>query len=197
MTTRDLKADEALLCACPDTGRDKFIRGSGPYAGHSDICTAARHAGVIDGAGGTLAVLGREVQRTYEPSEANGISAKRWGFYGSSFDVTLAQSTAAAQQPAAPLLACQSFSAEAAPYDCACPEGSNKGNSVWGSGPFTADSGICSAAVLRGVVDEAGGLLNVLRVRGLESYSAASRNGVITSKWGPFDTSIIFDFNGN
>ena len=44
---RDLAEGESLLCTCKARGFDRFIWGTGPYSGHSDICTAARHAGII------------------------------------------------------------------------------------------------------------------------------------------------------
>ncbi|APE43554.1 hypothetical protein BOO69_09125 [Sulfitobacter alexandrii] len=190
---RGIEEGTVQLCSCKPTTFKRFVWGSGPYAGHSDVCTAARHAGVIGDEGGTLAVTGRPGQTAYEGSEANGISTKRWGLYQSSFDVMQAQVAGQGTAPepsGGPVLACTGFSADVAPYTCSCPAGSDSGGSVWGSGPYTGDSDVCRAAVHAGAIPPTGGQVRVSAAPGLEAYEGSSRNGVTTSRWGSYGQSF-------
>lgn len=187
---RGMEEGAVQLCTCKATTFKRFVWGSGPYSGHSDICTAARHAGVIADDGGTLAVMGRAGQKSYEASEANGISSKRWGLFQSSFDVMPAQVAGQAAAPVDPVLACTGFSADAAPYTCACAEGSDSGGSVWGSGPYTGDSDVCRAAVHAGAIPATGGQISVTAAPGQDAYEGSSRNGVTTSRWGSYGQSF-------
>ena len=84
--------------------------------------------------------------------------------------------------------------ADAEVYACICSANPPAG-SVWGSGPFTADSDICTAAIQTGYIDSSGGDVYVLRLQGLSAYSGGSFNGVTSSDWGAYDSSITFDWN--
>ncbi|QFT60044.1 LCCL domain protein [Sulfitobacter sp. THAF37] len=189
---RGIEEGTVQLCSCKATTFKRFVWGSGPYSGHSDVCTAARHAGVIDEDGGVLAVMGRAGQTSYTASDANGISSKRWGLYQSSFDVMLAQiaGQTASEPSGGPVLACSGFSADLAPYTCSCPEGSDSGGSVWGSGPYTGDSDVCRAAVHAGAIPAAGGQVRVTAAPGRDAYEGTSQNGVTTSRWGSYGQSF-------
>lgn len=185
---RDLADGDVLLCTCKAGGRDWFIWGTGPYSGHSDICTAARHAGAIDANGGVVVVTGRPGQKAFEAGDKNGVTARRWGFFNNGFDVA----TAAVGEisPTTPRLACQAFSIDAAPYECSCPAARGNTGSVWGSGPYTADSDVCSAARHAGAISEEGGPIMVSAELGQAAYQGGSQNGVNTSSWGSYDQSF-------
>lgn len=185
---RDLADGEVQLCTCKEGGRDRFIWGTGPYSGHSDVCTAARHAGAIGADGGAVMVTGRPSQKVFEAGERNGVKARRWGYFRNGFDVTVA--AVGEIEASAPVLACQSFSASAAPYECSCPAASGNTGSVWGSGPYTGDSNVCSAARHAGIVGEDGGTVLVTAEPGQASYEGSSANGVNTSSWGSYDQSF-------
>lgn len=84
---------------------------------------------------------------------------------------------------------CAGFPNGATEHLCSCPADAAAG-AVWGSGPYTADSDICTAALHAGVIGrEGGGVLAVLRP-GLEHYAAGTANGVTTSWWGSYSASI-------
>lgn len=76
-------------------------------------------------------------------------------------------------------------------YTCTCPPAGTP-RSVWGSGPFTGDSDICTAALFAGVVGREGGLVVAERRDGQSSYPAGQANGVKTQRWAAYDVS--FDF---
>jgi hypothetical protein len=74
-------------------------------------------------------------------------------------------------------------------YTCACPAGSTSGT-VWGDGPYTADSHLCAAAVHAGVIDENGGPILALAKPGRDSYAASEAHGIQTQNWGAYGTSL-------
>jgi hypothetical protein len=64
------------------------VWGSGTYTADSDLCRAARHAGVIAGSGGTIRVTPAPGQSSYAGTTRNGIATNSWGSYGASFRVS-------------------------------------------------------------------------------------------------------------
>ena len=58
-----------------------------------------------------------------------------------------------------------------------CPAGGGAGT-VWGSGTYTDDSSVCTAAVHAGLITLAGGGTVTIEIRpGLPSYTGSTRNG--------------------
>ena len=74
--------------------------------------------------------------------------------------------------------------------ECSCDAGGSLG-SVWGSGPYTADSNMCTAAQHAGVIGDGGGVISLIERPGQSSYSGSSANGVTTSDWGSYGQSYI------
>ncbi|NOY26901.1 MAG: hypothetical protein GXP62_13600 [Oligoflexia bacterium] len=70
-----------------------------------------------------------------------------------------------------------------------CPANCLTG-SVWGTGPYTRDSSICTAAVHGGAVTTAGGLVKATILAGQPNYQAGDANGVSSHSWMSYDTSI-------
>lgn len=65
--------------------------------------------------------------------------------------------------------------------------------SVWGSGPYTDDSSVCTAAVHAGLITLAeGGTVNVEVAAGESSYKGSAAHGVTSSDYGAFDGSFTF-----
>lgn len=63
--------------------------------------------------------------------------------------------------------------------------------SVWGTGLYTDDSSVCSAAVHAGVITRVGG--GVVRIEiqpGSASYAASTHNGVTSGRWGRWSGSF-------
>lgn len=77
-------------------------------------------------------------------------------------------------------------------YSCACPSGFSRG-SVWGSGPYTADSSICTAALHAGAIGPEGGKVQALAAGPGESFTGTEANGVTTSNWGSYPNSFVFE----
>ncbi|MEN0652756.1 MULTISPECIES: LCCL domain-containing protein [Hyphobacterium] len=74
-----------------------------------------------------------------------------------------------------------------------CPErGNSSHGAVWGSGIYTDDSSICTAAKFEGWIGDAGGLVWIQILPGQQSYQAGSRNGLTTSAYGAYHGSFRF-----
>jgi hypothetical protein len=77
--------------------------------------------------------------------------------------------------------------------------------SVWGSGPYTSDSSICSAAVHAGLLETASrpdgphytGTVTLNRSAGCSTYAPSTANGVTTLSYGSWDSSFFFPDAGN
>lgn len=62
---------------------------------------------------------------------------------------------------------------------------------VWGSGPYTADSCICRAARHAGVLPEKGeGVFKVTVVQGQPSYEGSTAHGITSVNFGSYETGI-------
>lgn len=185
--------DAAYACHCAPDAAGGSVWGSDPYTGDSDLCTAAIHAGVVGPEGGPVRALPAPGQPAYQGSSRNGIVTSDWGSYGYSFTFRAPEMNDLSTR----VPACTGFPSDAASLTCACPAGSGTGGSVWGSGPYTRDSDLCTAARHDGVIGAEGGTVTALAVAGLGAYRGSESNGVATASWGGFDGSFVFDHNGN
>jgi LCCL domain-containing protein len=181
-----------MVCNCSTGASNGSVWGSGPYTADSNICTAARHAGAIGAQGGIVRLLERPGQASYNGSSANGVSTSGWSSYGQSFDVVAANSGAPVQASGLP--ACSVIPSGVESYACNCAANA-AGGSVWGNGPYTSDSNICSAALHAGYIEDACGDVFVLRAQGLPEYAGAESHGVTSSDWGAYGESIVFNWN--
>src|ERR1700722_1451752 len=71
-------------------------------------------------------------------------------------------------------------------FDYVCPAYGSSGT-VWGTGVYTYDSSVCTAAVLEGRITLAGGgkvVIEVLPGRG--SYQGSTRNGITSNSYGSY-----------
>ncbi len=182
--------EETYACDCPADAVAGSVWGSSPYTADSDVCAAARHQGVIGPDGGAVLAVGQPGQDSYTGSDMNGITSRDWGSYGTSivFEAKGPRSTQAT------FPSCTGFDTTLEVVECSCAPG-EAGGSVWGNGPYTADSDICAAAVHTGVIGPDGGDVRALRTAGLESYFGSEFNGVTTRNWASYGTSFVLDWN--
>ena len=188
-------ADEHT-CTCgpgpyPDAeGNFNDVWGSVPYSSDSDICRAALHAGVIGPEGGEVTAIRAEPpEGEWRGSTANGVTSFTFTIVGS-YSWDSAYTFEGAQAPE-PLPNCGPLG-EAEEVACYCPHGAPRGE-VWGSGPYTADSDICTAALHAGVFGSASvGNVRVIRGPGEDSYTSSTAAAVKTSEHGPADASFTF-----
>jgi hypothetical protein len=71
-------AGESVVVSCPADCPDGSVWGSDIYTDDSNICTAARHAGVIDESGGVFTLLILDGLDRYKGSEQNGVTTAEW-----------------------------------------------------------------------------------------------------------------------
>jgi hypothetical protein len=77
-------------------GASGAVWGSGPYTADSTVCLAARHAGAIREAGGTVTVRMLPGQQRYAGSSRNGVTTLDFGSYPASFEIGAAPAAPAA-----------------------------------------------------------------------------------------------------
>lgn len=64
-------------------------------------------------------------------------------------------------------------------------------NPVWGSGPYTSDSSICTAAAHAGVIAMTdGGAVTVTLREGRDSFAGSTQNGLTTSGWDSYPSTF-------
>ena len=181
---------ERYVCTCAADAGGGTAWGSGPYTADSDLCAAARHAGVIGAEGGAIEALRGPGQEQFPGSEMNGIATRDWAAYPDSVSFNPKGPRASETGDVA---MCGAFPGGAVEHTCAC-DGDENG-SVWGSGPYTSDSDICTAARHATMIDERGGVVTVIGIQGLESYTGSAFGGVTTRDWGSYGESFVFNWN--
>ena len=73
-----------------------------------------------------------------------------------------------------------------------CPPGGTL-NTIWGTGPFTDDSSVCTAAVYAGLITtEGGGRVVIVIAPGESTYAGGEANGVTASEYGTWAGSYTF-----
>lgn len=176
-------------CRCEPSSPRLAVWGSGPYTADSDICTAARHAGVLGSEGGVVVLFAGPETDRFEASAANGIQTSSWSSPASSF-------TFVAGQAPPELPVCAGIAQGVERLDCVCPAAPAMAGAVWGSGPYTSDSDICAAARHAGAIGPGRAAVRVLRLQGLPAYAGSARNGITSGDYPQWESSITFDFNG-
>ena len=74
-----------------------------------------------------------------------------------------------------------------------CPAGGRPGKAIYGTAVYTADSGICVAAVHAGQITFAqGGTVKILIGGAHPEYAGTTRHGVTSNSWGSYQWSFTF-----
>jgi LCCL domain len=198
LTASDHRAEvgEEFEYECPPGGTIKSLWGTEIYTDDSSVCTAAVHVGLITlEDGGTVTIEIAPGEPSYEPGLANDVTSTYYAVYPGSFIFPDAPPGSGDFEPPP-----ESWQATAAgvqvgddrTVECA-PNGTFDG--VWGTGTYTSDSSICTAAVHGGVItQEDGGAVTVEVVEGLDSYEGSSANGVTSMDYAAYPTA--FELSG-
>lgn len=180
---------------CPPNGTaSSRLWGSGPYTDDSSICTAAVHAGVINVVSGGNVTI--EIQRgstSYAASSRHGVNSRSYGAWSGSFIVVGGQH--AGNQANRITWSTQANSLRGRNgerFTFVCPANGTASSRLWGSGLYTDDSSICTAAVHAGVINVVSGGTVTIEIRaGAGSYRATYSNGVNSRSYGSWTGSFV------
>ncbi len=183
---------QSYACTCEAGFYAGTIWGTNTYSTDSNICAAAQHAGAITADGGGVLAVAAPGQETYPGTLQNGITSQTWGKLDRSFMFVNPNLVIGAADSGG---ACTTLASGQDRITCSCAAGGSTVGGVWGSGPYTADSNICAAARHAGVIGPDGGTVTALRGPGVPAYHGNLANGVTSSDWESFNSSLIFDRN--
>ena len=183
--------------------------GSELYTFDSAICRAGIHAGAIPSSGGVVQVRIEPGRPAYRGSTRNGVQSYDYGQYPKSYAVLNGGDGGGPVASDGP-------SGEPGPVDdggdvieagCSyngtqivgevgtsvvvnCPAGCASQGGLWGSGPYTLDSGVCRAAVHAGVLSDGGGNVRVTVEPGRPAYRGSEKHGVQAYDYGKYPKSF-------
>jgi hypothetical protein len=179
---------------CPAGGAPFTIWGTETYSDDSSVCTAAVHVGLITlEDGGTVTIEMAPGLDWYPAAVANGITSISYAAYEGSFTFPDAPPGSGDFEPSPANWAETAANLEigdSRTIDCG-PAGTL--SSVWGTDTYTADSKICSAAVLEGLITVAdGGEVTVKAIEGLDAYEGSSAHGVTSQDYAAYPKAFEF-----
>jgi len=181
MASRDITDDIGTFMPveCEAGGSLGTIWGTNIYTDDSSVCTAAVHMGLItieEGGRFYLSAVGGLTE--YEGSSLNGVDSTAYGEWSGSFVLTASNIDIDWTTSANQLIGVAGTS-----QIVTCPEAGEAGT-LWGTGTYTDDSSICTAAVHMGFATlEAGGQFIVTIQDGMEAYDGSNQNGMESSDW--------------
>ncbi len=218
----DASVGQRVTLKLPPNGQVSSVWGTGVYTNDSSIGSAAVHMGLLTfEKGGEVTIEIRNGQASYEGSAQNGVSTSSYGEWGGSFvfinqngkeiQITGAQSIAPPSAPAptpkevvpAPKQEltegidwgtdASKWSAEVGKrFSLTLPAGGDA-RSIWGTGVYTDDSSIGTAAVHMGLINFAQGGKVVIETRdGMDRYEGSLQNGVSSNSYGAWNASFVF-----
>lgn len=187
-----------IVFDCPSNGTIGSVWGTDIYTDDSSVCSAAVHAGLITRArGGTVTIEIGGPQSGYRGTLRRGVTSANYGAWDGSFTFGGGTTTRPESRNEAESIP---WNTTATPwrgrngdrFTVSCAAGGTFG-SVWGSGIYTDDSSICTAAVHAGLISrQRGGLVTIEILPGRSSYSGSNRNGVASGNYGVWSGSFEF-----
>lgn len=187
---------QSVTVQCTPGGTLGNVWGTDVYTDDSSICSAAVHAGRITLAqGGAVTAFIHPGRSRYAGTARNGVTTRDFAVYPGSFAFTPTVTPEVQLPPGVTAFSwtdtATRFRAQAgARVQVFCPP-DGRPATVWGSGPFTDDSSVCTAAVFAGRITlERGGVVRLRPGPGLPAYRGRERNGVTTRDFGSFPGSF-------
>ncbi|MCU1397822.1 MAG: hypothetical protein JWN62_931 [Acidimicrobiales bacterium] len=181
---------------CTSAGTPGTIWGTETYTDDSSICTAAVHVGLITVAkGGKVSYEIAAGTDTYPGMDGNGITSSQYGAWPGSFVFPDAPPGSGTFTPSTETWDENISNGTSVVGDKLAVDCSTDGHlgNVWGTGTYTSDSSICTAAVLEGLVTvDKGGVVVVEVTAGQDSYTGSTKNGVTSSDYGSWALSFTF-----
>jgi hypothetical protein len=170
------------------------VWGTDIYTDDSSLARAAVHAGVLQvGQKGVVKVTILPGQQQYPGSTRNGVTTSDWAAWTGSFKVEAARGRKAGKAlkpaPLADPGTLVGFRGQNGKTILIEITGNNTG-SVWGTGVYTDDSSLATAAVHAGIVNAGQkAVVKVTILPGEPQYAGSDRNGVTSSDYGEWSGS--------
>jgi hypothetical protein len=168
-----------------DTGT---VYGTGVYTDDSSLATAAVHAGVLPvGKKGMVKVTILKGKDSYRGSTQNGVTSRDWRSFEGSYQVQPAERNFVYRIANSPVQrdpgTLARFTKDIGKTFLFEVTGSTTGT-VWGSGVYTTDSTLATAAVHAGVLRNGQkAVVKVSILEGKDAYPGTTKNGVTSQKW--------------
>jgi hypothetical protein len=169
------------------------VYGTDVYTDDSSVCTAAVHAGLIaQNTGGSVVIEIRPGRESYFGSLRNGVRTASYESWSGSFAFTGERSVSGAETTTNWGTTASSHRGQNGQrFTYNCP-GNGSPHNVWGSGIYTDDSSVCSAAVHHGLIGFNGGSIAIEIRPGQSSYRGSDHHGVQSQNFGAFSGSFMF-----
>jgi len=175
---------------CTPNGEASSVWGTNLYTDDSSICTAAVQVGLITFKdGGTVTYKIEPGADVYTASDHNGVQSKDYPQWGGSFSFPDAKQIEVA---GIPWDRTGGFYKETGTITVTCsPNG--QAASIWGTGTYTDDSSICTAAVHSGLITlKDGGQVRFKLAGGQSSYKGTTAHGITSQSYGAWGGSFVF-----
>lgn len=177
------------------------VWGTNLYTDDCSIASAAVHAGIINASsGGTVTIEIKPGANSYVGTTRNGVTSKDYGNFAGSFifisgHANTGDHTAIRADWATQADNFRGRNGEQFTYYF--PPGGTISSRVWGTGLYTDDCSIATAAVHAGLITTANGGTVTIEIRpGANAYSGSVRNGVTSKDYGSFYGSFVFVRSG-
>jgi hypothetical protein len=184
---------KAFFVECaPGSGGSAW--GTDVYTDDSNPCVAAVHAGRLtsDASGRVYGYIVPPLGH-FAGSARNGITSLDYGAWPGAFQFTAPDPSTFPPSGATVVGwsdAATAYRETPGTHSVWCPPG-GEAATVWGSGPYTDDSSICSAAVHAGAISLAqGGAVTISTANALRAYPASAQNGVQTLAYGAYENAF-------
>jgi hypothetical protein len=165
------------------------IWGDGAYTSDSVLAAAAVHAGLLEqGETGIVTVEVVPGDRSYESSTKNGVTSRPYGPWEIGYRLTDVESVGGAVVLPYPddLTVFRGRNDEQLSFEVT---GSDVGG-LWGSGIYSDDSALATAAVHAGVLKPGqSGIVTIEIMPGQTAYEGSESNGVTSQSYGTWDGS--------
>jgi hypothetical protein len=194
------RLDQDFTYNCPASGRIVTVWGTDIYTDDSSVCSAAVHAGLITARnGGSVTIRIKSGQSSYVGINRNGVNSQDYGNWNGSFIFLNSKLPGNSTENISkiPLLKWninasglrgrldQDFT-----FHCLAD---GVVGTIWGTGIYTDDSSICSAAVHAGLITTKQGGVVTIRIKpGQSSYTGTKRSGVNSQNYGSWAGSFMF-----
>ena len=183
LTSKHWEPGTVLTCRVRGTTSGS-VWGSGPYSIDSDLATTAVHAGILKLRQRRVVTIKIVKSPTsFRGSAANGVTTMDYEEWPAGAFIFLSGKTATFTDPEQ----VSSGTWKAGTILTVRVKGDTSG-SVWGSGPYTLDSSLGTAAVHAGLLKSGQvGIVTVEVIKSPAAYRGSTANGVTTQDFGRYD----------